>query len=372
MVRALIKGGGIRIKGFLFSHFVLNFLKQESCKEKIIVANTPRLTSMTINDNFQAQYVFEISVATPIKLMEWKHFAFKIPRRKNYKDLDRQVATFMKNESTLYKKRDRTSIEENDWVCFTAQLIDANNQPLLEAYESTLWTKVSTDIIAHPFSVAFLGKKVGESFVSDRLELEKTFGNGQYSRYTFLITINSIVKGSHLSIEAIKANFKLKSKADVHKKLIEVFSYRNDLSQRKAIIEELFHLFFSKHRFEVPKHIVLRKQEDIILSLMRQPDYHVYKSDKNFAYQVETLAERQLKEEIIIDQIAYDENIVIDEKETHYYLNLFNHSRLREFVHFKPLHEEMENPENPINPSILHQAALREKTLNYVIHVLTK
>ena len=152
---------------------------------------------------------------------------------------------------------------------------------------------------------------------------------------------------------------------------MEVFSYRNDQSQRKSIIEEIFHLFLTKHRFEIPKHLILRRQEDILLSLTQQPDYQVYKAQKDFGIHIEQLAEKQLKEEVLVDQIAYNENIKIEFKDMQHYLHLFNSKRLREFVYFKPLIEKIDLINKPINTGMLAQTVMREKTLNHIIYVLT-
>ncbi len=360
------------VKGFFFTHFVLSFLMKKFNERKMLLANHPRLTSITITPEHKARYIFEVSVANPIKLKEWKHFVFKSPKRKNYKDLDKQVSLFMKHEQTSYKKKKKDEIENGDWVCFSAAPINNESNPFFMPYATTFWLKINTDDILRPLTGLFLGKKVPDSFITDSFMLEDIFTNKAHHNYRFQVTLKSIVKGHHLSLENFKANFKLKSKADVHKKLIEVFSYRNDLSQRKSIIEEVFHLFFSKHRFEVPKHIVIRKQEELLLSLKKHPDYHVYKTNDNFKQQLEMLAEKQLKEEILIDQIGYNEDILLDSLDIQNYLNLFSNERLKEFVYFKPSVEKMENPEMPLHPSILKQAILREKTLNHVIHVLTR
>jgi len=154
--------------------------------------------------------------------------------------------------------------------------------------------------------------------------------------------------------------------------LIEVFSYRNDISQRKAIIEEMFNLLFSKHRFEVPKHLIIRKQEEILSSLKKRPDYQVYKLNKNFTDQVALLGEKQLKEEIIIDQIASHDNVKVDTRDIQNYLNLFANHRLKEFVYFKPHQESFEDSTSPIHNSLLKQFCRREKTLNYVLYHLTR
>ena len=152
---------------------------------------------------------------------------------------------------------------------------------------------------------------------------------------------------------------------------MEIFSYRNDQSQRKAIVEELFHLLLTKHRFEIPKHLVIRRQEDILLGIMQQPDYHVYKAQKDFIEHVELLAEKQLKEEIMIDQISYQDNIQVDLKDVEQYLSLYNNRRLREFIYFKPLLEKLDIPNRIINANTLAQTVMREKTLNYIIYTLT-
>jgi FKBP-type peptidyl-prolyl cis-trans isomerase (trigger factor) len=133
----------------------------------------------------------------------------------------------------------------------------------------------------------------------------------------------------------------------------------------------MFNLFLSKHRFEVPKHLVLRRQEDILLVIMKQPDYHVYKAQKDFIAQIETLSEKQLKEEVLIDQIAYQENIKIDLRDMQNYLHLFNNKRLKEFIYFKPTFEKIEEIDTPLNSSVLAQAVMREKTLNYILYTLT-
>jgi len=317
-------------------------------------------------------YAFELSVSTPIKLKEWRHFVFKSPKRKNYKDLDKQVALFLKRESSLFRKQNQEMVEEGDWVHFHTTLLNGEGQPTKPALRNTFWLRVSTQHLALPFPSLFLGKRPGDAFVSDRLQLEESFQQKLHNNYAYLIEVKTICKGKHLCLDALKANFKLKSRADIHKKLIEVFSYRNDISQRKSIIEELFHLFFSKHRFEVPKHIVLRRQEEILLALKKQPDYQVYKVRKDFNLHVELLAEKQLKEEILIDQIAYAENVTIDARDIKNYLNLFNHERLREFVYFRPSVDAVEESTTPVLTSILEQATLREKTLNQIIHTLTK
>jgi FKBP-type peptidyl-prolyl cis-trans isomerase (trigger factor) len=361
------------IKNFLFKHIILDFLMDKIRTKKITLANYPRLTEIRITQNHDIHFIFNLSVAEKIELKEWKNFAFRAPKRKKYKDLDKQVSLFIKRETTAFKKSLRNLVQENDWVFFEAILVDENNTPVIKNYKSNFWIKVNNKYISKPFQKSLIGKKIENTLITENLPLQNEFSSvNNNHQYKFLITIKKITKGKSLCLESFKTNFKLKSKLEVHKKLIEVFSYRNDISQRKAIIEELFHLLLSKHRFEVPKHFIMRRQEDILHSLKQHPDYQVYKIQTDFNRQIELLAEKQLQEEILIDQISYKENIKIDEKDIHHYLHLFNSNRLKEFVYFKPILERIEDAQQPLQTGILKQSALREKTLNHIIHVLTK
>ena len=361
------------MKNYLFKHFVLDFLIDNIHKEKITIANYPRLTKIKSFPNKQITFLFNISVAPPLELKEWKFFIFRAPKRKKYKDLDKQVALFIKRENSLFKKNKATEIEENDWVMFQTNLINDKNQVILENYKSDFWIKINNKYIKKSFHSSLIGKKINEYIITDNLPMKNDFSSEQEeNKFSYKITIKKITKGKNFSLESFKNTFKLKNKIDVHNKLIEVFSYRNDISQRRAIIEEVFHLLLSKHRFEVPKHFVIRRQEDILDYLKKLPDYTVYKQNKDFHEQVATLSENQLKEEILMDQICYKENLEISHEDIQNYLYLFNNNRLKEFVYFKPLLQKIDESETPLQTGILKQFVLREKTLNYVIHELIK
>ena len=174
-----------------------------------------------------------------------------------------------------------------------------------------------------------------------------------------------------MRVDAIKQFFKLKNKQSVHAKLIEVFSYRDDISQRKSIVEEVFHLLFSKHRFEVSKCLTIRRQEDILSSIKRCSDYRVYKSKGDFMQKVELLAEKILKEEIIIDQIAYQEGTRVTIGDVKHYLAMLGNYRSKELIYFRPMVYSIENSESPFQDCVVRQAVMREKTLNNIINSLT-
>ncbi len=361
------------VKNYLFKHFVLDFLMDNVRKEKITLANYPRLIKIETLTNKQMIFSFDLSVACPFELKEWKFFIFRAPKRKRYKDLDKQVSLFIKRESNILKKNKSEEVDEGDWVLFETDLINSRNQVISSPYKSKFWIKINNEYIKKPFQSSLIGKKINESLTTNYLPIKNDFSSEQENnKFFYKITIKKITKGKNFSLESFKNTFKLKSKIDVHNKLIEVFSYRNDISQRRSIIEEVFHLLLSKHRFEVPKHFAVRRQEDILSYLKKHPDYVVYRQNKDFYKQIITLAEKQLKEEILIDQIAYKENLDINHNDIQNYLYLFNNNRLKEFVYFKPSLEKIDNTETPLQTGILKQYVMREKTLNHVIYELTK
>ena len=362
-----------KVKNYLFKYKVIKYLFDQLIEQKVHFSNYPRLKKIEITPDRQIRYSFNISLIEPLELKEWKHFSFKAPKRKKYKDLDKQVISFISEKAIPERKQKMDEVEENDWVCFDAMLLDRSNQPLKKKITGTFWMRVRKSEVIDPLQELFFGRHLNESFPTDSLDVkEESFNNFDNYYYNFLVSIKSIVKGTHMSLDNLKNMFKLKNKTEIHNKLMEVFSYRDDLSQRKATIEELFHLFLSKHRFEIPKHLIMRRQEDILLSVMEQPDYQVYRSQRDFEENVALLAEKQIKEEIIIDKIAYQENVKVDSKDIQHYLHLFNNKRLREFVYFKPVIQRIDSVNTPLNQSVLKQTVLREKTLNTVIHTLTR
>ncbi len=336
-------------KDYFLHHLVIDFLINEIIARKIAMVNYPRFVSIEAASDKKLSYNFDISIADSLELKEWKHFAFRSPKRKRYKDLDKQVCAFVENRHALAHKPNYVIVEEDDWVLFDAILLNNDLKPLHNGCCGSFWIKLGQNEASDAISRQLLNKSVGDNFQTSSFSIYTPSHQSGECAYMFLITIKALIKGSHSSLDVLKMTFKLKNKTDIHNKLMEIFSFRNDVSQRQAIVDEVFHLLLSKHRFEVPKHLTLRREEDIIATLTRQPDYHVYKAQTDFHASVEMLAEKQLKEEIIIDQIAYSENIRTDIKDITNYLYLLNSKRLKEFIYFKPMLEHIEETSNPLN-----------------------
>lgn len=360
------------IEKFLLKHVVTSALANELRTKKIIMVHHPRLVECTELADHSISYKFRISTLEIPLVSEWRKLPFKSPKRKLYKDLDKQVETFCDREGGLFDESKREVIEDGDWLELESVMLDEKHMPIIDGLTRRYWFKFSTKYVTDSFKQNFIGKSVGDSFVTSDFHTNEETSESLSEQSPHRITILANAKGNHFSVDLFKFVFNLKSKIEIHKKLIEVFSFRNDISQRKSIIEEVFTLLLSKQRFEIPQHLTLRKQEDLLISLRQFPDYHVYKAQKNFAKQLEKLAEKQLKEEALIDAISFKDSISINRDDIKGYLHLFNHDRLREFVYFKPDLDNFDELDAPIPESVLYEAVLREKTLNNIIYQLSR
>ena len=65
----------------------------------------------------------------------------------------------------------------------------------------------------------------------------------------------------YFCFDLFKRHFKLKTNKEMLQKLIEVFSYRNDMSQRRTMIEEALSLLLQKHKFDIPSYLNLAQKE---------------------------------------------------------------------------------------------------------------
>ncbi len=358
------------VKEFFFKYYVLNQLYREIAARKIFLAGEPRLTEIVISPSSAISYHFSITVAQPILLQGWKRIPFKAPKRKNYKDLDRQVTQFLEEEA-LQKQAMTNTVSIGDWICFSLTLLDDNNKPVFDIAPDSFWLKIGSEEVDLPFYNLFKNKKMNDSFTSQDHILQECFSEQIETFYTFLVTINDIVPHIYFSTDLFKKQFHLRSNKE-HAKLIEVFSYRNDLSQRRATVEDTLKLLLSKHYFEAPHHLILRQQKEILESVQSSHDYQVYKLQNDFNDKVKSLAIKQVRESIIILQMALYENMSVTRENIKEYLNLTKRSRTREFIYFTPPVTKHFGREMPINEPYLAHTCLKEKTLNHIIYYLTK
>ena len=351
---------------FLFKYFVISFLYKQIRINRISIAGEPRLTKISIEQNTDAQYCFEFAISEPINLQNWKKLPFKAPKRKQYRDIDRQAQTFIEEENTKQNKYNDNGIQIGDWVAFNITLLDDNNQKLFEEKEH-LWLKIGDEESDLPCQEIFVGAQKGDSFYTKSSCLQEYFNSQMGIEYSFEVEITDILSQSYFSFEYLKKHFNIKTQKEIIQKIVEVYSFRNDISQRKSTIEEATNILINNHKFNVPHFLILRQQKNIIDTLHDNPDYYVYRMEKDFNLQIEKLAKKQIKEEILIDQICRDEKLKIQNDEIKQYLNFLSRPRTKDFVYFQAPNTKIHGQEFPISQEILVQTCLREKTLNHVI-----
>ncbi|MCK5632313.1 hypothetical protein KAH94_01030 [bacterium] len=360
------------LKEFLFNYFVISFLNKEIRIQKIFAAGEPRLTDIIVDEDNNTRFHFDLTTFPTIPFQNWKYFPFKAPKRKKYKDLDRQVSSFVKDEKEKQKSIDTSSIKVGDWVCFNIILLNNKNEPVFGDHKENLWIKIGNEAGDEEFQKLFLNKKIGEQFITNDECVQDYFSSMMDTNYTFSIEVNDILHHSFFCTNQFKRHFKIKTNKEMLQRIVEVFSFRNDLSQRQLMIEESLKLLLNRHHFSVPKYLILRQEKLVLSSVRDNPDYHVYRMQKDFRDYVRQLAEKQIKETILLDQLSHKENVRIEHEDIKNYLSLTNRSRMKDFIYFEHPETKVDGREMPISSELLKQACLREKTLNYIIYHLTR
>ncbi len=357
------------LQEFLIKYLITGYLYQELRAQKLFFAGEPRLEKVELEPDKDATFTFLFTGCEPLPLRGWKYYSFKPPKRKNYRDLDRQVEFFLKAEEEAHKSN-LTKININDWVCFDITTVDHNKKPIFGS--QNCWLRIGNEEVDIPFQELFCDKQVGEHFYSSASCFQEYFSNQLDTKYNFHISITDVVHDALFSLDDFKNHFRLRTNKEMHKKLIEVFSYRNDISQRRETVEEIFKLLLSQHTIDVPNHLVLWQQQALLASIQENPDYQVYRLQKDFNDKLYQLALKQIRETILMDQLAIKENIPVNHQDIKHYLNLIKRQRTKEFVYFDLPSTKAHGQEAPISTELLKHYTLREKTLNYVIYHLTR
>ncbi len=359
----------------LLKHVVLDNLYQQLRSQRIVVSGDPRLSSYDISLSSEsapgARFTFECTLTDNFALHGWKYFPFKAPKRKNYRDLDRAVELFIKGVEDEQKEQIPSQAQVNDWVKFELCIVSQVTKEQISSWQP-YWIVIGGEEIDTPFRELFEGRAVGEQWYTDSPVLQEFLSSKMDTNYLFQVRIADLAPHSHFSLEDFKTQFRLRTHKDLHKKLIEVFSLRNDLTQRRETIDAVFKLLLTKNPVTPPSHIVLRRQESLLMHVQENPDYQVYRMQRGFEKNIEELAEKQVKELMIIDYLAARENITASSQDVRQYLNLLKRARTKEFVYFDLPTTRIFGQEMPISDELLKRYCIREKTLNYVIHHLTR
>lgn len=360
------------LEEFFLNYSALDTLLREVREQKLILTGDPQLISMDMALKQDATFTFELSLCPAPDLSEWKYLPFKAPKRKNYKDLDRQVSDFIQDELKAQEKNNSTAVDNGDWVHLSITLVNDDKQPLFVEQAPAVWIKIGTEEADSDFRELLFGLTVGETIYTKSKALQEYFSDLLNTDYLFNITILDVLKGSYFCFDSLKKQFRLKTNKDLHRKLIEVFSFRNDVSQRRAMADEALRLILSRHRFSLPQSALMHQEESIIERIKQSPDYHVYRNQSDFKERVRQLGEKQARELIMLDQIAFIENIKIIDADIKWYLNLTNRPRMKDFIYFDIPITKIGGQETPLSSEVLKNECLREKALNYVVYYLTR
>ncbi|HJM69135.1 MAG TPA: trigger factor [Candidatus Babeliales bacterium] len=363
------------LKEFILKYLVISFLYQEMRSQKIITVGDPRLQNISLQIGQDAHYTFEytpVHITTSVR--DWKYLPYKPPVRKKYKDIDKQAELFLAKEVENEKKHlDSQKITIGDWVSFDVILCDKNNKPLFDdSLKENLWVHISDEDTNFAYQELFIDKKKGDFFLTTDECLQEYFSSQFDTHYQFGVQIVDILSQSYLSVLSFKEHFKLKSNRKVHQKFVEVFSFRNDISLRRSMVEEALKLLIKTYPHEIPSSAIFRQQKQLLEHIQQNPDYMVYKKEPDFLEKISSLAKKQIAEVIMIDRFAYQENIQVSKDEVCNYLNLTKRNRTKEFIYFQHRSLRAQGTDYPISRESLKQACLREKTLNHILYRLNK
>jgi FKBP-type peptidyl-prolyl cis-trans isomerase (trigger factor) len=357
----------------ILKYFVLDYLFEMIHERKLMIVGEPELKSISMNLDQNAIYTFTAQAPHELFIQSWKNLPFKATQRKKYRDIDNQVTYFLSTEEENYNAHKHiTTVQVGDWVCFNALIVNDKNLPVFKQGKTSLWLKIGQEEPDKVFLSLFINRSIGDTFVTDNPSLQHYFCELFDTAYVYMIEIVDILPHSYFSIEHLKHHFKLKTKKDLHNKLIEIFSFNSDISQRRTMAHGALDIIISKNNITIDAESIKKHQFFLIQDLQQTPDYNVYKMDNRFQDRSYDLAEKQLVEKIIADHIAYQENLLIQAADIKSMLSLLQRNRTKEFLYFPFLETKHQGQETPVSLKQLYRSCLREKAVNHIIHHLTK
>ena len=201
--------------------------------KKIVIAGDPDLLDIQVHPDGDAQFIFSITDITLDNDERWKRLTLKAPERKNYLDLDRQVELVIKEEQELRAKYIDPGISKGDWIHFDIAIIDKNNQFLLHDYKSSVWLRMSSEESDKALHDIFLGKKVGDSFLTQSPYFQEYVSFVTDMSYTFQIDIKDYLPGSYFNFDLLCHHFGLKVSKKCIKSSLKYILLGNDISLRQ-------------------------------------------------------------------------------------------------------------------------------------------
>lgn len=351
----------------------INTLLQHLRSNKIVMVNTPELRDIQIDSRGNTTYLFEGSAPKELYMQSWKYLPFKSIPRKKYRDIDKQVSSFLQEEEDLFKAHGHVQqIQVGDWVCLQTWVVDQKGKPISELNTVNVWLKIGNEEPDLNFQKMLVGKKINDTIITNDPSLQSYFFENSHSDYTYGIKIVDIVPYAYFSFDLFKQYFKIKTHKDLLNKVTEVFSFNNDISQRRLIAHEALALIIRKNHIVLPDQAIHSQRKQIIQDLQFKPDFIVYKSDPDFDHHVTNMAKRQLMDNVVAESIAYQDNISITNQDIKAVLQLTQRPRLKDFLYFPFFKTQVNGQEAPVDHDTLYHYCLKEKSVNHIIHHLTK
>lgn len=361
------------LKDLGLKFFGINTLLQHIRSQKIVVAGEPELKDIQIDNLGNLTYSFEVFVPKEVYMQSWKYLPFKPVARKKYRDIDKQVLSFLQEEEDFQKKfNPDKGIQVGDWVYFKTWLVGQDGKPIFNQSAAPAWIKIGDEEPDIEFQNIFVGKKIGDRITTNNLGIQRYFCENSYSEYMFVIKIEDIVPSAYLNIETFKQYFKIKNNKELLNKITEIFSFNNDISQRRTIAYDALSLIIKKNQFVLPDQAIRYKRSQILQEIQYKSDFLIYKMDPNFENDLTNMAKKQLLDTIVTETIGYQDNINVLSHDIKAILQLTQRPRLKDFLYFPFLKTQIQGQEFPIEHEHLYHYALKEKTVNHIIYHLTK
>lgn len=349
-------------KAFIYNNLVCGELSAYQAKLPFTFLTTPRFQEVEIEEDGSYQYLFEVGCKELLKVSEWEKLDCVIPSRKNYNDIDIQVTNFIKKLEEVAQQSSNNTIEVGDWVCFSTV------PTALFPKKGKYWFFITSNENKNGLEQALLGKSCKETV---HIQPDLFYYNAPSSLFAseenFTLTIESILKKQSFSIKTLQHLFTLHTPEEIHGKLIEIFSFREDIPLRKAIIEEFFYAAFLKYRFEIPPHSIIRKKQELLELLKTTHEHRLFTKNDSFVAALDKLAELKIKETALMDSIAFQEAVTVSDEDIKAYLECLEDPRGQEFIHFNFFNDQYIDITHPFLEDELLSFVKREKTLNTVL-----
>jgi FKBP-type peptidyl-prolyl cis-trans isomerase (trigger factor) len=361
------------LKDLCLKFFGINTLLQHIRSQKIVIVGAPQLKDISLDQHGNALYSFQGHIPKELYMQSWKYLPFKPTPRKKYRDIDKQVSSFLQEEENLAKLYNSTKgIQVGDWIFIKVHVIDSQQRPIFGLHAAQIWLRIGDEEPDIDFQNIFLGKNIGDRFSTDNSSFQIYFCENSSSNYHFAIEICDVVPHKSFSFELFKNYFKIKTHKDLLSKLTEVFSFSNDISQRRSIAHEALGIIIKKNQIVLPDPAIHMQKKQIISDLQFKPDFMVYKLDPDFDNHVSNMARRQLLDGVVAEFIGYQDNIAVTHHDIKTMLQFTQRPRLKDFLYFPFIKSQLEGQEFPLEHESLHHLCLKEKAVNHIIYHLTK